>query len=74
MAAQAMTLGNAAAARVRLITSRKGCQYQVEPDPPRWLPGVGGGTPFSNGASGAAVPGAVDRRVDKVLGGRTVRR
>jgi len=33
MAAQAMTLGNAAAARVRLITSRKGCQYQVEPDP-----------------------------------------
>ena len=28
-----MTLGNAAAARVRLIVWRKGCQRQVEPDP-----------------------------------------
>ena len=28
-----MTLGNAAAARVRLIVWCKGCQYHVEPDP-----------------------------------------
>jgi hypothetical protein len=28
-----MTLGNAAAARVRLIVWCKACQYQVEPDP-----------------------------------------
>jgi hypothetical protein len=28
-----MTLGNAAAARVRLIVWGKGCQHQVEPDP-----------------------------------------
>jgi hypothetical protein len=28
-----MTLGNAAAARVRLIVWRKDCQHQVEPDP-----------------------------------------
>ena len=28
-----MTLGNAAAARVRLIVWCKGCQHQVEPDP-----------------------------------------
>jgi hypothetical protein len=28
-----MTLGNAAAARVRLIVRRKDCRHQVEPDP-----------------------------------------
>jgi hypothetical protein len=28
-----MTLGNAAAAHVRLIVWCKGCQHQVEPDP-----------------------------------------
>jgi hypothetical protein len=28
-----MTLGNAAAARVRLIVWCKDCQHQVEPDP-----------------------------------------
>jgi hypothetical protein len=28
-----MTLGNAAAARVRLIGWCKGCQRQIEPDP-----------------------------------------
>jgi hypothetical protein len=28
-----MTLGNAAAARVRLIVSCKSCQHQIEPDP-----------------------------------------
>jgi hypothetical protein len=28
-----MTLGNAAAARVRLIVWCKACQHQVEPDP-----------------------------------------
>jgi hypothetical protein len=28
-----MTLGNAAAARVRLIVWCKECRYQIEPDP-----------------------------------------
>jgi hypothetical protein len=28
-----VTLGNAAAARIRLIVWRKECRYQVEPDP-----------------------------------------
>jgi hypothetical protein len=28
-----MTLGNAAASRVRLIVWCRGCRYQVEPDP-----------------------------------------
>ena len=38
-----MTLGNAAAARVRLIVWCKGCGHQVEPHPARtllWL-GIG---------------------------------
>ena len=36
-----MTLGNAAAACVRLIVGCHDCSHQVEPDPPRWLLGTG---------------------------------
>jgi hypothetical protein len=43
-----MTLGNAAAAQVRLIVSCKECQHQVEPAAANWwitaLPRVIGGT------------------------------
>jgi hypothetical protein len=34
-----MTLGNAAAARVRLVVWCEECQHQVEPIRPRWLVG-----------------------------------
>jgi hypothetical protein len=39
-----MMLGTAAAARVRLILWCEECEHQVEPNPPRWLLGVGAGT------------------------------
>ena len=40
-----MTLGNAAAARVRLIVWCKGCQHQVEPDPGEMAARYGADTP-----------------------------
>ena len=39
-----MTLGNAAAARVRLIVWCKACQHQVEPDPAEMTRKYGAGT------------------------------
>jgi hypothetical protein len=39
-----MTLGNAAAARVRLIVWCKDCQHQVEPDPAEMAARCGAGT------------------------------
>jgi len=40
-----MTLGNAAAARVRLIVWCKECQHQVEPDPAEMAARYGAETP-----------------------------
>jgi hypothetical protein len=40
-----MTLGNAAAARVRLIVWCKACRHQVEPDPVEMAARYGAGTP-----------------------------
>ena len=40
-----MTLGTAAAARVRLIVWCKGCQHQVEPDPAEMAQRYGAETP-----------------------------
>jgi hypothetical protein len=50
-----MTLGNAAAARVRLIVWCEECQHQVEPDPARWLVGT---APVPIGANGWSAPNA----------------
>jgi hypothetical protein len=47
-----MTLGNAAAARVRLIVWCNGCQHQVEPDPVEMAARYGTKRPCSIGASG----------------------
>jgi hypothetical protein len=41
-----LTLGNAAAARVRLIVWCKGCQRQVEPDPAEMAAQYGAQTPM----------------------------
>jgi hypothetical protein len=40
VAAPPMTLGNAAAARVRLIVWRKDCGSKSKPIPPGWLLGT----------------------------------
>jgi hypothetical protein len=62
-----MTLGNAAAARVRLIVWCKDCQHQVEPDPAEMAQRYGAETPCPIGASGWSAPkGGSSRRVDMV--------
>jgi hypothetical protein len=52
-----MTLGNAAAARVRLIVWCKECQHQVEPDPAEVAARYGAGTQ----TRGWCLPGAAPR-------------
>jgi hypothetical protein len=42
-----MTLGNAAAACVRIIVWRKSCEHQSRPIPPRWLLGTATKRPCS---------------------------
>ena len=53
-----MTLGNAAAAQVRLIVWCKTCQHQVEPDPAEMAARVARKRPFSTGVSSRSAPGA----------------
>src|SRR5712672_2162581 len=53
-----MTLGNAAAARVRLIVWCKDCQHQVEPDPAEMAQRYGAATRCSIGAPGSYAPAA----------------
>jgi hypothetical protein len=47
-----MTLGNAAAACVRIIVWRKSCEHQVEPDPAEMAARHGDETTVLDGASG----------------------
>ena len=73
-----MTLGNPAAARVRLIVWCRECRIvgarnaaiRSSPTPPRWLLGVGAGTPFSIGASGWSAPRCGSRQVVMVVNWR----
>ena len=58
-----MTLGNAAAARVRLIVWCKDCRHQVEPDPVEMAQRYGAETP---------VPDWRDRLVCSRCGSRQV--
>jgi len=58
-----MTLGNAAAAYVRLIVWCKGCQHQVEPDPAEMAARYGAET---------TVPDWRERLVCSQCGGRQV--
>ena len=48
-----MTLGNAAAARVRLIVWCKDCQHQIEPDPAEMAQRYGAETPVKSSISPA---------------------
>ena len=57
-----MRLGNAAAARVRLIMWCKACGRQVEPMLPRWPSGTGPTLLSSIGASGSLLPVRQPRR------------
>ena len=47
-----MTLGNAAAAGVRVMVGCKACQRQAEPDPAEMTARYGPKFPYSIGASG----------------------
>ena len=58
-----MTLGNAAAARVRLIGWCKDCQHQVEPDPGEMAQQYGAET---------TVPDWLDRLVCSKCGSRQI--
>jgi hypothetical protein len=53
-----MTLGNAAAAGVRLIMWRRICQHEGEAEPTEMAAQYGAETPCSIGASGSSVPAA----------------
>jgi hypothetical protein len=58
-----MTLGNAAAARVRFIVWCKDCQHQVEPDPGEMAQRYGAAQRrCSIGAPGSSVPAAAAGR------------
>ena len=67
-----MTLGNAPAARVRLIVWCEACQHQVEPEPAEQITSAmftemavrygAENAPFSIGASGWSVPAAAAGR------------
>jgi hypothetical protein len=58
-----MTLGNAAAARVRLIVWCKACSHQVEPDPPKCPGNMAPGLAFSIGAVGSCARAAGAERL-----------
>ena len=53
-----MTLGSAAAARVRLIVWCKDCGHRVEPDAAEMAEGMVLIPRFPTGASGSSAPGA----------------
>jgi len=65
-----MTLGNAAAAQVRLSCGARRASIRPSPTPPRWLPGTTPKRRRSIGASGWSAPG---RQVDMAVTG-TARR
>ena len=64
-----MTLGNAAAARVRLIVWCKECQHQVEPDPAEMAARYGAETPVIDWRERLVFPRCGSRRVDMVVSG-----
>jgi hypothetical protein len=57
-----MTLGNAAAARVRLIVWCKDCRHQIEPDAAEMAQRYGAERPCPIGESGWSIPAAVAGR------------
>jgi hypothetical protein len=64
-----MTLGNAAAARVRLIVWCKDCQHQVEPDPAEHARRYGAGTSVFEWREKLICSRCGSRHVDMVVTG-----
>jgi hypothetical protein len=64
-----MTLGNAAAARVRLIVWCKACQHRVEPDPVEMAARYGVGTPVLDWRDRLVCSQCGSREVDMVVTG-----
>ena len=64
-----MTLGNAAAARVRLIVWCKDCQHQVEPDPAEMAARYGAETPLLDWRGRLACSRCGGRQVVMVVNG-----
>jgi hypothetical protein len=64
-----MTLGNAAAARVRLIVWCKDCQHQVEPDPAEHARRYGAGTSVLEWREKLICSRCGSRHVDMVVTG-----
>jgi hypothetical protein len=64
-----MTLGNAAAARVRLIVWCKECQHQVEPDPAEMPAWYGAGTAVLDWRDRLVYSRCGSRQVDMVVTG-----
>ena len=64
-----MTLGNAAAARVRLIVWCKACRHQVEPDPAEMVARYGADTSVLDWRDRLACSSCGSRAVDMVVSG-----
>ena len=64
-----MTLGNAAAARVRLIVWCKECSHQVEPDPAEMAQRYGAETPVLDWRERLVCSKCGSRQVDMVVSG-----
>jgi hypothetical protein len=65
-----MTLGGAAAARVRLIVWCKDCQHQVEPDPAEMAQRYGAETPVPDWRERLICSQCGSRQIDMVVTGR----
>jgi hypothetical protein len=64
-----MTLGNAAAAKVRLVVWCKDCQHQVEPDPAQMAARYGAETPVLDWRERLVCSQRGNRQVDMVVSG-----
>jgi hypothetical protein len=64
-----MTLGNAAAARVRLIAWCKDCQHQVEPDPAEMAQGYGVATTVLDWSARLVCSKCASRQINMVVTG-----
>jgi hypothetical protein len=64
-----MTLGNAAAARVRLIVWCKDCRHQVEPDPGEMAQRYGAETPVLDLRERLICSQCGSRQIDMVVTG-----
>jgi hypothetical protein len=64
-----MTLGNAAAARVRLIVWCKACRHQVEPDPGEMAQRYGAATTVLDWSARLVCSRCGSRQIDMVVTG-----